>query len=141
FPILAGRLVIEVGNVTISKGTFLEVASKRALGNIPFDFVKTISDTVSTTPSAVAKSSISNCGLSGAPFTPEQIAAMKEAFAAGDAVRARIPVVVKPKNDPDRTTYVDLYLQSLPEGAKPFALIARGPITLPGERRYFGSAS
>ena len=141
FPILAGRLVIEVGNVTISKGTFLEVASKRALGNIPFDFVKTISDTVSTTPSVVAKSSISNSGLSGEHFTPEQIAAMKEAFAAGDAVRARIPVVVKPKNDPDRTTYVDLYLQSLPEGAKPFALIARGPITLPGERRYFGSAS
>lgn len=141
FPILAGRLVIEVGNVTIGKNTFLEVASKRSLGNIPFDFVKKISDTVSTAPSVMATSSISNAGLTADHFTGEQIAVMKEAFAAGETVRARIPVVVKPKNEPDRTTYVDLYLQSLPEGAKPFALIARGPITLPGERRYFGSAS
>ncbi len=141
FPILAGRLVIEVGNVTMSKGTFLEVASKRPLGNIPFDFVKKISDTVSTPPSIIAKSSISNSGLTAEHFTPEQIAGMKDAFAAGETVRARIPVVVKPKNEPDQTTYIELYLQSLPEGAKPFALIARGPITLPGERRYFGSAS
>ncbi len=141
FPILAGRLVVEVGNVTISKDTFLEVASKRALGNIPFDFVKTISDTVSLVPTVTAKMSISNAGLTAQHFEPEQIASMKEAFADGQTVRARIPVVVKPKEGPDRTSHIDLYLQSLPEGAKPFALIARGPITLPGERRYFGSAS
>lgn len=141
FPILAGRLVIEVGNVTISRGTFMEVATKRPLGNIPFNFVKKISDTVSVSPSITAKSPISNSGLTAEHFTPEQLADMKETFACGETVRARVPVVVKPKNEPDRTTYIELYLQSLPEGAKQFALIARGPITLPGERRFFGSAS
>lgn len=38
-------------------------------------------------------------------------------------------------------SFIDLYLKSLLEGEKPFCLIARNAITLPGERRYFGGGA
>jgi hypothetical protein len=53
----------------------------------------------------------------------------------------RIPVLLKPKEGPEETSFIDLYLKSLPEGEKPFCLVARNAITLPGERRYFGSGA
>ncbi len=141
FPILAGRLVVEVGNVVISKATFLEVANTHSSQPIPFDFVKEISDTIDTAPETTALQPVGNRDLEADFFTGEQIAAMKEKFANGELVRARIPVLLKPKDGPDSRSFVDLYLRSLPEGARPFALIARGPITLPAERRHFGSAA
>ena len=142
FPILAGRLVVEIGDVVISRDTFLDVAQTHdQASRVPFGFVKEISDTVEQVPPIVAQRSIGNSELDEAAFRPEDIAAMKALFAAGDLVRARIPVTLKPKDRGDTESFVDLYLRPLPEGASPFALIARGPITLPGERRHFGASA
>jgi hypothetical protein len=66
---------------------------------------------------------------------------MKETFASGGLVHARIPVVLKPRDGDDMTSHLDLFLKALPENETPFALIARGPIILPGERRYFGASA
>lgn len=142
FPILAGKLVVEVGDTVIDGDSFLSIAaSHQPMHHVPFDFVKKISDTIGTDCEAVAQYPIGNRELDNAAFTPETIAAMKNRLSAGELVRVRVPVVIKPKDAEDRTSYVDLYLQGLPETEKPFALIARGPITLPGERRYFGAAA
>ncbi|MFO1144387.1 MAG: recombinase family protein [Amaricoccus sp.] len=43
-------------------------------------------------------------------------------------------------NGVEVTSSIELFLRPLPEGRKSFALYARGPIILPGERRYFGGA-
>jgi hypothetical protein len=142
FPILAGRLIVEVGNVVISKATFLEVAAMHpASKTIPFDFVKEISETIDSPPETIASAAIGNSELGDSSFAAETIGMLKERFASGQIVRVRIPVVLKPKTAPDVTSFIDLYLRSLSDGEKPFALIARGPITLPGERRHFGSAA
>lgn len=142
FPILAGRLIVEVGDVVISKETFLEVAEVQpAARNIPFGFVKEISDTVDIVPDVIAAKAIGDTDLDGDSFTPGQVAMMKDRFASGELVRARVPVTLKPKDSANYNSFVDLYLRTLPESEKPFALIARGPITLPGERRHFGAAS
>jgi hypothetical protein len=141
FPILAGRLIVEVGDVVISKATFLETAAAHhPISHIPFDFVKQISDTIDTGATVEARRALGKAELDAGSFTAEEIAAMKTRFASGELVRVRAPVVLKPKDDRDVPSFIDLYLRSLPEDAKPFALIARGPITLPGERRHFGSA-
>ena len=142
FPILAGRLVVEVGNVRIDKDTFLEIAERHnAAQHVPFDFVKSISDTVAAAPEITAAKPIGNAELDASFFSPEQLALMKERFAKGEIVRVRVPVTLKPKNLPDAASFIDLYLKSLPEGQRSFALVARGPITLPGERKHFASAS
>ncbi len=142
FPILAGKLIVEVGDVVIDRDSFLSIAAvHKPVHQVPFDFVKKISASISTQCEIVARKPIGNSELDDEAFSPESIALMKERFSAGELVRVRVPVVIKPKDAEDRTSYVDLYLQSLPQGEKPYALIARGPITLPGERRYFGTAA
>jgi hypothetical protein len=142
FPILAGRLVVEVGDVLISKDTFLEVAQDFGISDhIPFGFVKQISDTIEKTPDIVSKLAVGNAELGDSFFDQEQTAKMKEAFAGGELVHVRVPVILKPKDEPDVRSFIDLYLRALPEGTKPFSLFARGPITLPGERKHFGSAA
>lgn len=142
FPILAGKLVVEVGALTIDRDSFLEIAaSHNPVHHVPFGFVKRISDTIGTPCEKQALKAVGNSDLNEDAFSPEDIAAMKEQFSAGELVRIRVPVLLKPKNGSDITSHVDLYLQALPEGEKPYALVARGPITLPGERRYFGASA
>lgn len=142
FPILAGKLVVEVGNLTIDRESFLDIAASHTpVHHVPFGFVKRISDTIGTRCETSAQKPVGNSELTEDAFSPDDIATMKGRFAAGELVRVRVPVLLKPKDDDDRTSYIDLYLQALPEGEKPFALIARGPITLPGERRYFGASA
>lgn len=142
FPILAGKLIVEVGDTVIDRDSFLSIAAvHKPIHQVPFDFVKKISATIGTECETVARNPIGSSELDEGAFAPETITLMKKPFSAGELVRVQVPVIIKPKDAEDRTSYVDLYLQSLPESEKPFALIARGPITLPGERRYFGAAA
>lgn len=142
FPILAGKLVIEVGDTIIDQETFLRIAvSHRPVHHVPFDFVKGISETIGTKCEFASRIPIGNHDLDENAFTPEEIVTLKERFSAGELVRVRVSVILKPRDAEDCISHIDLYLQALPEGEKPYALIARGPITLPGERRYFGTAA
>lgn len=141
FPILAGRLLVEVGETPINKSNFLKIAESHSGQQIPFNFVKEISDSIDSVPDLVISQPIGNNELDASFFTGQQIAVMKQRFAAGQLVRVRIPVLLKPKMAPDTISYIDLYLRCSPEGEKTFALIARRSLTLPGERKYFGMAA
>ncbi|MDH2382844.1 hypothetical protein [Bradyrhizobium sp. CER78] len=142
FPILAGRLIVEVGNVVIDKSSFLSVADKyKPLHPIPFDFVEQISRTIDDPAQTTAQTALGKAELDSASFKPEQIAQMKKDFVSGKLVRVRVPVTLKPKAGGDLSSHIDLYLKTLPENEKPFALIARNAVTLPGERRYFAGAA
>jgi hypothetical protein len=142
FPILAGRLVVEVGDVLIDRETFLDVAAQQDLADrIPFDFVKAISDTIDRTPAISVRRAITGSTLAETSFHPEDIAVLKEQFAAGELVHIRVPVLLKPQGSTDSLSHFDLYLRALPEGQRPFALFARQSITLPGERRFFSGAA
>ena len=93
FPILAGRLVIEVGNFMIGKLSFLSVAEKyKPIHPIPFDFVKQISETIDTPAEVTALTVLGKTEFGENSFTPEQIVEMKKQFASGKLVRARVPV-------------------------------------------------
>jgi hypothetical protein len=142
FPILAKRLIVEVGDIVIDNTTFASVAAKYdASHHTPFDFVTQISDSLNTPPSLTARLTLGKEELNARFFSLDEITGMKEKFARGEMVRVRVPVTLKPKDRPDTVSHIDLYLRSLPQGAKPYALIARNAITLPGERRYFGNGA
>ncbi|MER8508215.1 hypothetical protein NKH91_14650 [Mesorhizobium sp. M0894] len=143
FPILAGRLVVEVGDTVINASTFLEIAEKsQSVSNAqtPFEFVKEISDKADKTAGISAIKPIGSEQLDESHFTADDIATMKKLYADGQLVHVRVPVIVKPKNGPDKSSTIDLFLEALPNGERPYCLIGRGPIILPGERRYFSGA-
>jgi hypothetical protein len=142
FPILSGRLIVEVGNLTIDKNSFLDVAKNHESAlDIPFDFVANISKLLGENKELTSDTPIGNVDLLAAHFSAEQLKIMKDSFSKGSAIHVRIPVELKPKAGNKITSFIDIFLKALPEGKKPFALFARGPITLPSERRYFGSSA
>ncbi|MCY4243242.1 MAG: hypothetical protein OXD36_16055 [Rhodobacter sp.] len=141
FPILAGQLEVEVGDIPVNAASFLEVAARmpKANASVPFAFVKEIGDALGSRE--VAQSTpLENAGLSPDHLSPERIEAMKKAFSGGGLVHLRVPVTLEPEGKARETGNIDLFLQALAEGEKPFSLFARGPITLPGECRYFAGA-
>lgn len=139
FPLLSGRLVAEVGNRIVSKERFHEVATAlMSAGGIPFSFVEAVSAQLGRPPDAVAAESIGADGLSKSALHPSDLEKVKELYRQGRLIHVTVPVRLKPKQGTETISTIDLFLSQLPEGAKPFALFVRGPITLIGERRYFG---
>lgn len=147
FPILAGRLVVEVGSTTIDASTFHQVAATvantgagAAGTKIPLEFVEAVSRQLDQAPILIAQTPINGGGLGAGSFTEAQLASMKEAFSGNQLLHVRVPVRLKPKAGGDRHSHIDLFLKPVPEGERPFALFARGSITVPGEIRYFSGA-
>jgi hypothetical protein len=144
FPILAGRLVVEVGTVTIDARTFHDVAASMANtgvgaagARIPLGFVEAVSKQLEKPPLITATATMDTSGLNDKSFNDSQLAEMKASFSADRLLHVRVPLKLKPKLGGEKLSYIDLFLKPLPDGDKPFALFARGSITVPGEIRYF----
>ena len=138
FPILSGKLEIEVGDTLIDRHSFREVAAGIArTTDIPFGFVGEISERKSSGAAYVAQKPIGKDKLGEDFFSEDDLKAMKEAFTRGELVHASVPVLLSRKKAGQETGNIDLFLRPLPEGEKSFAIFARGPIILPGERKYF----
>ena len=143
FPILAGKLEVEVNDVPINSATFLDVAAslERKGASVPFAFVKEISDALGSQEAALASRSIGDTRLSSEHLSSDQVDSMKAAFSSGSLVHLRVPVSLKPKEKEEQAGNIELFIRALAEDDHPFSLFARGPITLPGERHFVGAAA
>lgn len=143
FPILAGKLEVEICDTLVDAATFLNVASAVETKNthVPFPFIKEISDGLVSDDVTAATKTIGDIRLSEGQFSTEQIESMKAAFSAGSLVHVRMPVALKRKGQSVQTSNIDLFIKALAEGEEPFSLFARGPITLPGERHFAGAVA
>lgn len=143
FPILAGRLVVEVGSTVINAKSFGAVAKQALIGEKDsperYSFVEQVSARFSQDPPFVSALPVRS--LTSELFEKVQLAKMKECYGRGELVHVRMPVRLKRKNGEERSSSVDLLIKPPPEGSKPFVLFARGSITVPGEARYFSGAS
>lgn len=141
FPILAGKLVVEVDGVLIDRKTFHAVAAEFAKTHsgqtIALPFVEAVSKEMGQTPAIIANAPPGAKGITEKMFSAEQIEEMKTTYREGHLLGVRIPLGLKRHGGQSVPTHIDLFLQSLPDGQKPFALFVRGSITVPGEVRYF----
>jgi hypothetical protein len=140
FPVLSGKLQVEVDDVTINAKSFLETAEQYSKTATPFEFVKKVSSALTGEQDFVAIESVGKKELSENSFSSEQIEEMKCKFTSGELVKVRIPVLLRPKNEADTESFIDIYLQALPEGGQTFALFSRGAIILTAERSQFRSS-
>jgi hypothetical protein len=145
FPILADRLIVEVGSTIINAKTFFDVAKQMTKGpnDNPdrYTFVQQVSSRLSAKPSFESTLPATSKPLSAGLFEGTAVADMKAAYGKGEIVHARMPIRLRRKTGEEKLTYVDLFLKALPENVRPFSLYARGSITVPGETRYFGGAN
>ncbi len=141
FPILSGKLEVEVGDKVVNSETFLSIAQSLPDTGVPFEFVKEISDRINGEPDFLAGKNIGKVELDDGFFQEEVLEEMKAAYAAGKMIKIRVPIVLRPKMVADKGSHLDLYLKTLPENEQPFSLHSRGPIILSAERRYFSGAA
>jgi len=143
FPILSGRLVVEVGDTVIQKDTFLEIAEACSL-QVPFGFVAGVSESLGQTPDAESKLPVTAQGITEAHF-PDQLAALREKLARDELVHVRLPVIVCPlKGDgagESQISTFDVFLQNPATPGESYSLFVRGALTVPGERRYFNNVA
>lgn len=145
FPILAGKLVVEVDGTIIDAKNFQDVAQKTAVAGSKahperFAFVSEVSGRLTVEPQFTAKHPEGAQTLSAALFDDGQIVEMKHVYGRGELLHVRLPVRLRTKGGEVKSTFADLFLKSPPENAKPFTLFARGSITVPAEQRYFNNA-
>ena len=142
FPILSGRVSVEVGNTLIDRDTFLEVAEEVGVAShrTPFDFILEVSERLGSGNPFSTSTPVTTARLVDQTLPTETIEEMKALFAGGGMVHFRAPVELSPRHGPKKLGHIDLFLQALPDGQSPYSLFARGPITLPGERHFSGVA-
>ncbi|SFB69136.1 hypothetical protein SAMN05216321_101157 [Cupriavidus sp. OV038] len=140
FPILTGRLVVEMGDKKIDSASFAELAESHggpelADGSL-IRFIRLVDAARSIAPGTSLGSDWIKHGVATS-LTEAELKHVRSSFGAGELVNVRAPVELRRKDGAILQTYVDAYLQAAPEPSKGQALYVRGDITIPGESRSF----
>lgn len=140
FPILTGRLVVEMGDKRIDTSSFDELAKSHggpelADGSL-IKFIREVDTARVVAPTLALHADWIKDGVSKS-LSDIEIKQVRSTFAAGALVGIRAPVQLRRKAGPTLTTHVDVYLRAAPEMAKGQAVYVRGDITIPGESRSF----
>lgn len=139
FPILTGRLVVQVGKSLVSAATFDEISAKYGWG-IPeansalVSFVRELH--TAKQPDVVLKASWPE-SMEDAIDEVTLGALRAKLNNPSSLVHVRAPIVLTRKNGESCETAFDLFLKRAPEGARGRALYVRSSITVPDEARYF----
>lgn len=140
FPILTGRLEVDVLGVEVT------AASVRQLGSelLKPGLVRFI-DTVHGTPEAdiirLPEVPYDNgYAVRDTLLTPETLQELRQRYADGDLLGLRLPLQVMRQQDKrPGETFVDIFLQRAAEGETGDALCVRGDITIPGVAARFAA--
>jgi hypothetical protein len=140
FPILSGKLVVEIGSQTIDAANFMKIAAATAGTTAPFGFVKGVSEALSEEPDAVTSKPLAADGIGEQDFTAETLETLRQRYADGKLVHVRGPVSLHRKDGTSAKSSVDLFLQKPETSGDSFALIVRSALTIPGEKRHFAGS-
>ncbi|MFA5941563.1 MAG: hypothetical protein WC809_19615 [Sinimarinibacterium sp.] len=142
FPILTGRLEVQIGDLTLNGTTLDEHAahcSDRALeGGHLLRFVRELHAAQTSTPDLCLADSWDK-DLVQLGMSPTDLAPLRESFASGKLIHVRVPLAITHRKDGLQRGHYDLFLRNAGEGISGSALFIRGTITVPGEAQYFPS--
>ena len=140
FPILTGKLIVQVGEKTIDPDSFSELAREHggaamADGHL-VSFIGSLHTASTAAPSVTLGHAWRVDGVENA-LDKEQLKTLRSAYSEGELVGVRAPLEIRPKIGPAAATFVDLYLRRAPGLTRGEALFVRGSITIPGEAKRF----
>ena len=143
FPILDGKLDVEVGDKLLNADTFLNVAKSvgRNVVDIPFSFVGQISSAIKLNNPIEMSQPISDERFDESYLSDDQCKEMRDIYSSGHLLHFRTPVSLRPKDRSRVTGHIHFFIRAIPEQEKRFSLFVRGPIMLHEERRHFTGAA
>lgn len=136
FPILTGRLVVEVDDREVSEHTFENVSQSLSSELVPrslLAFVRQLQEARSGEPTLVLPQVWQREGISAETIGPETTERLREHYKAGKLLSVRAPMQVMSRGDSAATTYIDLFLKNATPGERVQTLVVRGSITVPTE--------
>ncbi len=139
FPILTGRLVIEVGDTVIDQTTFDDAV--RIYGGDDFagghlqSFIGQLHKALRDNKPDVEFPAKWQYGNVEEALSPEELATVRAKFSTGDLVHIRVPLRIKTADLSYRDGTLDLAYRASAEGQKPRALFVRNSLTINSEAR------
>ncbi|WP_257164778.1 hypothetical protein [Bradyrhizobium sp. SRS-191] len=138
FPILTGRLIVDVNGSLISAETFDQVSAELgsdAIAPSLLSFVRQLQALRSVPPTVTLPEGWQNAPITGEQLGEELTTKLREGFKSGEMLSIRAPLTVSPKakGSDRRATHVDLFLRSSSPGERSQTLVVRGSITVPTE--------
>ncbi|MDB6080196.1 MAG: hypothetical protein JWO82_3943 [Akkermansiaceae bacterium] len=139
FPILTGRLEIEIGGVTIKRDTFGDVVKdyggeEFADGSLE-SFIRSLHETLQDDAPAAEFPDNWIYGKIEDALSSEVLADLRQKLSKGDMVHVRVPLRVRTANAKYRKGVVDVAFRLGGDGQKPRGLFVRNAITINGEAR------
>lgn len=136
FPILTGRLRVDVNDVAISNETFDQISAELGSEAIPasvLSFVRQLQSLRSSSPALTLPKAWQTTSISGDFLGDETVSKLREQYKAGEMLYIRAPLSTQSKADGLRETHVDLFLRPSQPGERSQTLVVRGSITVPTE--------
>lgn len=146
FPILAGSLIVQVGDRRIDRTTILSLAAQlqsRKLRDIE-KALKFAAELQTLDPAAVqpiefpGRLNSSAARVPSDAFAPETIARLRQDFRAEKIIGVRVPVTIESKAGQAEPSFLTLFLKRDPSLLRGHDFYLRGGITLSGQN-VFGS--
>jgi hypothetical protein len=141
YPLITGQLVLVFDDIEITAANVRELAKQYASNrfhqvDILFDFIEDAYRAEQADRLELKPSWMDDRKLDEDDFDAETLEEIRDRFAKGELVGLYLPVVVKPKNSPDKPTGFSVYIKRPAELTRGFDLYVRGGLTLPKEAKF-----
>src|SRR5262249_35567440 len=121
YPILTGKLVVEVDGTVIDATSFAAVSTSLGTEVVPawmLAFVRELQARRDSPADVVLPAEWQSKAISGALLGPEQTEQLRRSFKAGRLLAVRAPVRVTPQGGRPITSHVDLFLKAAHPGER-----------------------
>jgi len=136
FPILTGRLVVEVDDVEVSEHTFEQVSQSLSSELVPrslLGFVRLLQEARAAEPTLALPIAWQSQGISADTIGQEKTDELRQHYKDGKLLSVRAPLRIKPRGEKATNTHIDLFLKGATPGERAQTLVVRGSITVPTE--------
>lgn len=142
FPILTGRLEVEVAGEKINSDTFDELATKHggsalADGHL-IQFIRDIYNSREKEPRLNLPDGWNAQNLEGS-IPSEKLDEIRKLYAKRELIHIRAPMTLTPRAGQSKKGHFDLFLRHADDNVRATPLFVRGAITVPGEEQFFPS--
>ena len=136
YPILTGKLVVEVDGTVIDAQSFDAVSTSLGTEVVPaamLAFVRALQARRDASADVVLSAAWQSTEISGALLGAEATEQLRRGFKAGRLISVRAPLKMTPQGGRPIASHVDLFLKAAKPGERAQTLVVRGAITVPTE--------
>jgi len=138
FPILTGRLIVDVNDTTISAESFDQVSAElgsEAIAPSVLSFVRELQSLRASLPPVTLPDHWQSTTITGEVLGEDLFTRLRSQFKASEMLYIRAPLSANLKAEKGRPlkTYIDLFLRPSIPGERSQTLVVRGSITVPTE--------